>query len=117
MKRTRYAISAIASMSLTLGYVQKTNWQRRAYWNERQGGTPPGRLRSPGLLSTPSRHGDASVAAEFLWAGRFRIAVPVIFPRSCSGGRASYRQDKVNVFLSNVAEVRLRKRPSAHRRG
>src|SRR5262249_54659071 len=32
-------------MSLTLGYVQKTNW-RRARWNERQE-APPGRLRSP----------------------------------------------------------------------
>jgi hypothetical protein len=55
-------------MSLTLGYVQKTNWRRGARWNERQE-AHPGRLRSPDLLCIQPRQGDASGAAEFLWGG------------------------------------------------
>jgi hypothetical protein len=63
---TRIGLSCLGFvvMSLTLGYVQKTNWQRRACWNETQGGTPRGGFAR--LICFPPRCGDASVAAEFL---------------------------------------------------
>jgi hypothetical protein len=56
-------------MSLTLGYVQKTNWRRGARRNERQE-AHPGQLRSS--ETTDSAHRPTARRARRQWSERLQ---------------------------------------------
>src|SRR5260370_23388348 len=76
---TRIGLSCLCFvvMSLTLGYVQKTNWRRgaRAGTNGRR--HTPGRFARLVCFPSTRARGDVSGAAEFLWGGGLSKAVPV----------------------------------------